>query len=63
MTQRSPLERRIAISSVLIVAGLLVQLATATVVHPLAFVSFVMIACPLVAAGVLLFLWTLVASR
>jgi hypothetical protein len=41
----------------LIGAGLAVEVVTSLVVHPLAFVAFLGIACPLVAAGMGLFLW------
>ncbi len=43
----------------LIVAGLLVQLLSSWLTHPLAFIGFLTIACPLVVAGMLVFLWTL----
>jgi len=56
------IERRIKWASKLIGAGLLVQLAALLVVHPLAFVAFLMIGCPLVAAGVVLYLLSLVSS-
>jgi hypothetical protein len=29
--------------------------------HPLAFMTFALVACPIVAAGMLLFLWSLVS--
>ena len=54
------LERRIRWSGLLIVAGLLLQLFTLPLTHPLAFVGFVVLGCPLVAAGMLFFLYTLV---
>jgi hypothetical protein len=40
--------------------GLLVQLASLLIVHPLAFVAFLMIGCPLMAAGIVLYLFSLV---
>jgi hypothetical protein len=52
-------ERRIRWASLLVGAGLLVQLASLLVVHPLAFVAFLMIGCPLMAAGILLYLFSL----
>ena len=52
-------ERRIRWASLLVGAGLVVQLASLLIVHPLAFVAFLMVGCPLMAAGVLLYLVSL----
>ena len=52
-------ERRIRWASLLIGAGLLVQLASLLILHPLAFVAFLMIGCPLMAAGIVLYLFSL----
>jgi hypothetical protein len=57
---RSLTERRIRWASLLVGAGLLVQLSSLLIVHPLAFVAFLMIGCPLMAAGILLYLFSLV---
>ena len=54
------IERRIRRASLLIGAGLLVQLISLTGVHPLAFVAFLMIGCPLITAGIVLYLISLV---
>lgn len=56
----SPTERRIRWASLLVGAGLLVQLGSLLLVHPLAFVAFLMIGCPLMAAGIVLYLFSLV---
>ena len=53
-------ERRIRWASLLVGAGLLVQLVSLLVVHPLAFVAFLMVGCPLMAAGIVLYLFSLV---
>lgn len=53
-------ERRIRWASLLIGTGLLVQLSSLLIVHPLAFVAFLMVGCPLMAAGILLYLFSLV---
>jgi hypothetical protein len=58
-----PIERRLEWAGGLITAGLLVEIATSAWLHPLAFVTFATIACPLAGAGMLLFLWSLVSSR
>ena len=52
-------ERRIRWASILLAAGLLVQLGTFTVVHPLAFAAFLLVGCPLVVAGIALYLISL----
>ena len=54
------IERRIRLASWLIGGGLLVQLGSLLVVHPLAFVVFLMVGCPLVLAGIVLYLLSLV---
>jgi hypothetical protein len=36
-----------------------VQIVSSTVVHPLAFVAFLLVACPLAVFGMLLFLWAI----
>jgi len=52
-------ERRIRWASLLIGGGLLVQLGSLLVVHPLAFLAFLMVGCPLMAAGIVLYLISL----
>jgi hypothetical protein len=47
----------------LIVLGLLLQMLTLLWTHPLAFMCFLMIGCPLVVAGMLLFLYSLVSHQ
>jgi hypothetical protein len=61
--QELVIERRIRWAAVLIGAGLLLQLLTLLRVHPLAFVAFLAVGCPLIGAGVGLYLWSLVAPR
>jgi hypothetical protein len=55
------IERRLRWAGLLIAVGLIVQLLTFIWVHPLAFIAFGVAGCPLVAAGVLLFLYSLVS--
>jgi hypothetical protein len=57
------IERRIRWSGILIVLGLVLQMLTLLWTHPLAFMCFLMIGCPLVAAGMLLFLYSLVSHQ
>ena len=55
------IERRIRWAGLLVVVGLLVQILTLTWVHPLAFMTFLMIGCPLCLAGVSFYLYSLAA--
>jgi hypothetical protein len=55
------MERRIRWAGLLIAVGLLLQMLTLPLTHPLAFVGFIVLGCPLVAAGILLFLYSLVS--
>ena len=59
---RPLIETRLTWAGALVASGLVVQVAAAAWIHPLAFVAFLLIACPLVAAGVLTFLWALVSK-
>jgi len=54
------IERRIKWASWLIGAGLLIQLGSLLLVHPLAFVGFLMVGCPLMLAGIVLYLLSLI---
>lgn len=56
------IEHRIRWSGVLIGTGLIIQLGSFLVVHPLAFMTFLFIGCPLVIAGILLYLFSLVSG-
>jgi len=58
-TAMTRIEQRIRWASILIVAGLLIQLGTFLLVHPLSFVAFLVIGCPLVGAGIVLYLVSL----
>jgi len=59
MTTHTPLEARLTRAGLLIATGLVVQIGAALFVHPLAFVTFAVVACPLVLAGMVVFLWAL----
>lgn len=56
------IEKRIRWAGWLIALGLLVQLITLIWNHPLSFMAFILIGVPLMACGVLLFLYSLVAG-
>lgn len=57
------IEKRLRWAGLLVALGLVLQLSVSMWVHPLAFVTFLMVACPLVGAGMLTFLWALVSVR
>jgi len=56
-------EKRLRWAGLLIALGLVVQLLTFMWIHPLAFIAFAAIGCPLVAAGVLLYLYSIVTPQ
>jgi len=56
------IEKRIRWAGFLISSGLLVQLATLMWTHPLSFMAFLLVGCPLMLSGVLLFLYSLVSD-
>ena len=55
------IERRVRWSGRLIAVGLIVQMLTLLATHPLAFICFALVGCPLVGAGIIIFLYSLVA--
>lgn len=55
------IEKRMRWAALLVCAGLAVQIASLLFVHPLAFMAFLVVGCPLVGAGIILYLWSLVA--
>jgi len=57
------IEKRIRLSGILLIAGLLVELATLQWSHPTAFLFFLMLGGTLMAAGILLFLLSLVTAE
>jgi hypothetical protein len=58
---KGAIEKKLSTAGWLIAAGLFVQVSMSFWVSPLAFIAFLGVACPLVIAGMLLFLWALVA--
>ena len=56
------IEKRIRWSGILICAGLLVQIATTRWTHPLSFMAFLVIGCPLMFAGAAIYLYSLVSK-
>ena len=56
-------ERRLRSAGFLIALGLVVQLLTFIWIHPLAFMAFALIGCPLVFAGVLFYLYSIVSDH
>jgi hypothetical protein len=54
------IEKRIRWAGLLICLGLVVQLLSLIWVHPLSFMAFLVVGCPLMLGGVLLYLYSLV---
>jgi hypothetical protein len=68
MTTRSPIpapsiEKRLRLAGLLVCLGLLMMLLTLVRIHPLAFVAFIVIACPLMLGGIILFLYSIVSHE
>jgi hypothetical protein len=55
-------ERRLRWAALIISLGLLVQLLTLTKIHPLAFMAFILIGCPLVLVGIVVYLYSIVSQ-
>jgi hypothetical protein len=62
LTTRTFIEQRIRWTGILIVAGLILQMLTLPWTHPLAFVCFLLVGCPLIAAGILIYLCSLATN-
>ncbi len=56
------IERRIKWAGLLISAGLAIQLLTLVWIHPLSFIAFLILGCPLVLGGTLIYLYSLVST-
>jgi hypothetical protein len=63
VTTSGTIERRVRIAAILVAAGLLVEVLVLRGLRPPAFLIFVLAGIPLVAAGVLVFLYSLVSLR
>jgi hypothetical protein len=59
MLRRMIIERRIQISGVLVIAGLIVELVTLKWSHPTAFLSFIFLGGFLIGTGILFYLYSL----
>jgi predicted membrane channel-forming protein YqfA (hemolysin III family) len=56
------LQRRLRVSGVLIILGLIVEALSLIRIHPLAFLSFMLIGGVFLVSGVLIYLYVLVAA-
>ena len=56
------LEKRLRIAGLLVALGLLIQMLSLLPIHPLAFIVFVGIGAPIMVAGVIFFLLSLVSQ-
>jgi hypothetical protein len=61
MTQHEVISKKLRISGILVIAGLLVEALSLVWNHPLSLVAFLGIGGLLLAAGILLYLWALVS--
>ena len=61
-TQLMKIEKRIRLAGILLIAGLLVELATLRWLHPTAFLFFLLLGGLLMAAGIVVYLLSLVSA-
>ena len=61
MTMSALMERRLRISGMLIVLGLLVEALSLIRIHPLAFLGFMFVGGGLLVAGIAIYLYSLVS--
>jgi len=61
--QHPLIEHRLALAGLLIGFGLVIQVITFFWIHPLAFMAFILLACPLVALGIIIYLYSLVSAQ
>src|SRR5690349_2872485 len=57
-----PIEKRIRVSGLLVATGLLILLVSLLWSHPLAFLAYLVLGCPLMVGGALLYLYSLVSK-
>ena len=57
------MKQRVRISATLLFAGLLIELLALNGSHPMAFLTFALAGVPLVGAGILVFLYSLVSVK
>jgi len=62
MTQNGAISKKLRISGILIIVGLLVEAFSLAWNHPLSFVAFLGIGGLLIGAGILFYLWSLVST-
>jgi hypothetical protein len=51
---------RLRTSGTLVIAGLIIEILSFFWIHPIAFMSFLVLGCGFLGVGIVLFLWTLV---
>jgi hypothetical protein len=62
-SQTTKIERRIRLAGILLIAGLLVELATLRWSHPTAFLFFLLLGGALMALGIVVYLLSLVSAE
>ena len=62
MENQARIERRLRFSGRLLITGLILQAVTLSWNHPLAFLTFMFVASPLVLAGVVMYLYSIISD-
>ncbi len=62
MTSSPVTERRVRVSAALVFLGLIVELTALRWSHPTAFLAFALVGMPMVGAGVVVFLYSLIPT-
>ena len=62
MMSARTIEGRIRLAALLLVAGVAVEAVTLSILHPLAFIAFASVGVLLFVAGIVVFLFTLLAA-
>lgn len=57
------LERRIRWAAVFVMVGIAIQIASLASDHPLSFMAFLVLGCPIVLIGILIYLYSLSTAR
>jgi hypothetical protein len=61
MTAQNPMEKWLRVAGILVLIGLLVEVAALRWVHPAAFLVFAFIGIPIAALGIMTYLYSLVS--
>jgi hypothetical protein len=62
-SSQAPLEKRLRVAGIIVLLGLLVEVAALRWVHPAAFLVFAFVGIPLASLGILIYLYSLLSFR